>query len=211
MKRLLTILAVSVALTGYSQNFQPVPTNTTDKATADSLHAAMAAVPAPAAETNTTPIVSSPVWEFVTAGASNWYFGTYVIYDTTSKDFGGGIGAGYKLSEFVVPIMRVDYLNRGGKSFKENIFIPSGNIQLQVPVKLFGKVTVTPFAFTGVATSINNGSDSGDVIGIFGTGAYLGLGEHAWYVPVNVIADYERWTGSGFNDDQIRCGLVWHF
>lgn len=146
-------------------------------------------------------ILSSPIFAFLTQG-SNWMIGTYTTFDTTSHSFGGGIGAGYKISEFVVPVMRLDYINGGA-------WLPSGSLQLQVPVKILGKLEVVPFTFSGVATSLNHGND-GDVVGIFGIGASVHLpASDKWYVPYSVLCDYERWTGGGFNNNQIRFGLAW--
>jgi hypothetical protein len=154
------------------------------------------------AQTN-APVASSPIFEFLSTG-TNWYAGTYGIYDTTSKQWGGGIGAGYKLSEFVVPIVRLDYIG-------SQIWVPSGSLQLQVPVTLFGKFTVVPFVFPGIATSLNNynSGNNGDAVGIFGSGVMLRIPSTKWYVPSDVIADYERWTGGPFKDNQFRLGLSW--
>lgn len=185
MKKLLSLLAVCLALTGYSQTNPPV---------FDSW-------------------ITSPIVDLFTH--SNFLCGTYAMYDTTDKSWGGGVFAGYKLNEFIVPIMRID-------DVKSSIYAVSGNIQLQLPLHLFvrdaypnGILTITPFAFTGVATSWNNQStaNNGNVIGIFGTGGAISFGnaDSAWYVPKFLAVDYERWTGSGFNDNQIRAGLGWKF
>lgn len=152
------------------------------------------------------PVIKSPVWDFLTQG-SNYVFATYGIYNATSESFGGGIGAGYKLSEFVVPTLRLDYINH-------RFYVPSGSLQLQVPVTVLGKVRVTPFAFSGIATLLNAGSgDNGNVIGIFGLGGSISLvkGHDKWYVPDYLLFDYEKWTGGGFNDDQYRFGVGFRF
>lgn len=156
--------------------------------------------------------VESPVVSLFTQ--SNFLCGTFVMHDLTDKSWGGGVFAGYKLSEYIVPILRADYV-------RDSVFAVSGNIQLQLPIHLFvregrpnGLLTITPFAFAGVATSMNNDSttDNGNPIGIFGTGGAIGLGSAtAWYVPKFIAADYERWTGAGFNDNQVRVGLGWKF
>lgn len=154
--------------------------------------------------TNGAPVISSPIWQFVTADSTNWYCGAGVTYDDTDKSGGGWAGVGYQLSTYVVPIIRVDVLKRG-------VFVPSGNLQFQVPVKLFGRIETTPFAFTGIATSINNPGDSGNAIGVFGTGLIIKFNSSSPYIPDGIIGDYERWTGGGFNNNQIRLGPFWGF
>lgn len=179
MKKFLTLLAVSLCcLTGYSQD-----TNT------------------PPADTGwwNNPIIG------VLSNGSNWIVAPYAIYDTTTKEFGGGIGAGYKISDYVVTVIRLDAIS-------DNLFVPSGSIQLQLPITLFGAVKVTPFGFSGIATKLNGKSGNGDPIGIFGTGGAISFkADTQWYIPKGIIADYERWTGGGFNDDQIRFGLLFKF
>lgn len=153
--------------------------------------------------TNTSPgVIDSPVFQFLTQG-SNWIVAPYAIYDTTTKNFGGGIGAGYKLNDFVVPTMRLDYINNG-------LWVPSGSLQLQAPVTIMGKVTVIPFVFTGIATSLRNEDNryNGSAVGIFGLGGAVRINSTKWYVPSDVLVDYERWTGGPFEDKQVRFGLV---
>lgn len=148
--------------------------------------------------------MESPITQFLLNG-TNWMVAPYAIVNTTTKEAGAGIGAGYKISEFLVPTMRLDYV--GGK-----VWVPSGSIQLQLPLTFFGKVKVTPFTFTGIATSFNNDSESGGAIGIFGIGGSVSLkADTEWYVPKGIIGDYERWTGGGFNDNQIRIGFLFKF
>lgn len=147
------------------------------------------------------PIVDSPIFQFFTAQSTNWYIGTYGIYDTTSKDYGVGFGAGYKVSDFVVAVMRLDILSGG-------VYVPSGNIQLQVPVKIMNKFVLSPFLFTGVATSLNSDQDNGQIIGIFGFGGIVDFANDKWYLPDAVIADWERWTGGPFENNQVRVGLM---
>lgn len=159
----------------------------------------------PPPDTNAPSIIDSPIWQFVTTESTNWFFATGATYDVTTKTGGAWLGAAYKLSDFVVPVIRLDAINGG-------VFIPSGNLQLQIPVKLFGKLEVIPLAFTGIATSINNYGNSGNAIGVFGTGAAIRLPQNdKWYIPDDLVGDYERWTGGGFNDNQIRLGAAWKF
>lgn len=151
------------------------------------------------------PVISGPVqdaWDFVTTqGSTNWMIAGYGIYSIDSKKWGGGLGVGYKLSDFVVPTIRLDYL-------ANEIWMPSGNLQLQVPITLFGKVTTIPFAFAGVATCVSGtGSQNGTAVGMLGIGMAARVAAH-W----DIIADWETWTGGQFhNDNQIRGGIVYKF
>lgn len=150
-----------------------------------------------------SPAIDSPIFTFLTQG-SNYIVATYGIYDTTTHKFGGGIGAGYKLSEFVVPTLRLDYVD-------DRLWMPSGSLQLQVPVRILGKVEVSPFVFTGIGTPIGT-SKTGEPVGIFGIGAALKLNrgtKASWAIPDYVIGDFERWTGAGLNSNQVRLGVGW--
>lgn len=155
--------------------------------------------------TNSTPIISGPVVDAIsfaaTEGATNWMFGIYGINSFTSHQWGGGIGAGYKLSSFVMPVMRLDYI--GGE-----VWMPSGNLQLQVPLMLFGKVEAIPLTFAGVATTVaGGGSENGAAVGILGIGMAVKVA--SW---VDLIADYELWNGGPFHqDNQIRFAAAFKF
>lgn len=155
-------------------------------------------VPAP---TNAPPALSGPVMDaltFMSTATTNWMIGAYGIYDQGTKSAGGGIGVGYKLSDFVVPIMRLDYLNDG-------LWMPSGNLQLQLPLTIMGKVTVIPLAFTGIATPLaGKGNDNGSAVGILGIGLAVRVAQH-W----DVLADYEKW--SGFDGNQYRIAAAYKF
>lgn len=151
------------------------------------------------------PVISGPVqdaWDFVTtAGVSNWVVGTYGIYSETSKTWGGGVGVGYKLSDFVVPIFRMDMIG-------PDVYLPSGNLQLQVPVTLFGKLTAVPFGFGGVATTVaGGGNENGAVVGILGIGMAVRITKN-----IDLLGDWEIWEGGKFHqDNQIRFGAAWKF
>lgn len=162
------------------------------------------------AQTNTppstnAPIISGPAADAIsfitTEGVTNWMIAPFGIYSTTSKEWGGGLGIGYKLSDFVVPVMRIDYL-------ASQLWMPSMNLQLQVPVKIMGKVTVIPFTFAGVATTISGGgNDNGSAVGMLGVGGAIRIADH-W----DLVADYELWQGGPFSsDNQIRFGVLFKF
>lgn len=154
---------------------------------------------------DTTNLLGGPFIDGLTA-ATNIYTATYGIYDTTSKKAGVGVALGYKLSDFVLPVIRLDIINNG-------VWVPSGSLQLQAPITFNGKITIVPFGFTGIATSIATytSSQNATVIGIFGAGGALRINSTKWYVPSDILVDYERWTGGPFNDNQIRAGLAFHF
>lgn len=155
--------------------------------------------------TNSTSIISGPAadaWNFITTeGVTNWMVAPFGIYSTTSKEAGGGLALGYKLSDFVVPILRIDYI---GKEF----WMPSANLQLQMPVTILGKVTVVPFTFAGVATTISGGGDqNGAAVGMLGIGGALRLSS-----KFDLVGDYEIWNGGPFKtDSQIRFGVLYKF
>lgn len=152
------------------------------------------------------PAISGPGWDAIQflGSGSNWLVAPYMIYSTGSKSAGGGIGVGYKVSDFVVPTLRLDYLEGG-------LYMPSASLQLQAPLKLLGKVTLIPFAFAGLATPISGkGKDNGSAVGIFGIGGAIRtdfIGSDKWWKPQDVIFDFEKW--SGFSGSQYRLGFVW--
>lgn len=155
--------------------------------------------------TNSPPIISGPAADAIsfitTEGVTNWMIAPFGIYSTTSKEWGGGLGIGYKLSDFVVPVMRIDYL-------ASQLWMPSMNLQLQVPVHIMGKVTVIPFTFAGVATTVSGGgSENGTAVGMLGIGGAIRIASH-W----DLVGDYEIWNGGPFSqDNQIRFGVVFKF
>ncbi len=165
-------------------------------------------VPPPAHSTTDTtnaPVISGPAKDAVvfmtTAGVTNWLAATYAIYSVSSKDWGGGVGVGYKLGDFVVPTLRLDYLAK-------EIWMPSGNIQLQLPVTIMNKITLIPMTFAAVGTTVSGGgNDNGSPVGILGIGMAARLSSH-W----DLIADWEIWNGGRFHqDNQIRGGIVFKF
>jgi hypothetical protein len=160
------------------------------------------------------PFISGPLadlFNFAKNG-SNFIIAPYAIFAQSSgSKFGAGAGLalGYHINEFVVPTMRLDYLNK-------QLFMPSASLQLQAPVTLFGKLTVIPFGFSGIATPISGaGANNGSVVGIFGAGGAVRLdflGSGAFWQHTDVVGDYELWTGGGFNNQkQIRFGLAYKF
>lgn len=192
---LVALISVSTSMAA-SLSDPWTPEQTAAKAALDASYAS-ASVP----DTNAPPVISGPGWDafqFLTSSGSNWMVATYGIYDMGTKEVGGGIGAGYRLSEFFIPTMRVDYL-------ADRVWMPSASIQLQAPLRLMGKLDLVPFVFSGIATPISGrDEDNWDIQGIFGIGAAIRINEH-W----DIIGDYEKW--GGFEGEQIRAGILYKF
>lgn len=136
-------------------------------------------------------------FSFLESG-SNFMVASYGITSSDFRKFGGGVAIAYKLSEYVAPVVRLDV-------YDHSLFMPSGSMQLQVPIAFGAKLKVIPFAFSGLATPLSGRHAGGsDLIGIFGTGAAIQISQK-W----DIIGDYERWTGG--LGDQIRFGALYKF
>lgn len=151
--------------------------------------------------TNTgNPFLSGPatqILDFLSTG-SNWMAVAYGTSSDKFDKFGAGVALGYKATDFLVPTLRLDY-------YDGSVWMPSASVQLQAPIKLFGKVTVIPFAVSGIATPISGrGTGNGSAVGIFGAGLAAQVSSH-----FDVIADAEKWTG--FSGYQIRFGALYKF
>ena len=154
-------------------------------------------LPAQTVSTN-TPVVDSPVFQFLASSSSNWFVAPYGIATTKASKYGGGLAIGYKLSDYVAPVMRLDYLDG-------TLWMPSASLQLQVPFTLFGKVTTIPFTFAGIATPIAGaGTLNGSAVGIYGAGAAFRL-----TTKFDFVGDIEKW--SSFPGQQIRFGVLYKF
>lgn len=130
---------------------------------------------------------------------SNFIVAPYGIMWQSDKGnkFGGGVALAYKMSDFVVPSIRLDYLD--GK-----VFMPSANLTLQAPITL-NKFVLVPFMFTGLATPLSGRQDeNGTAVGIFGIGIAARVAAH-W----DILADYEKWTG--YSGNQYRFGIAYKF
>lgn len=154
------------------------------------------------------PIIASPVldaFNFLSTPSSNWMFALYGI--STKNDGGGvGIGALYKVSENFGAVLRLDH-------FGGDTFMPSGNFQIQVPVTIMGKFTMIPFAFTGIATPLNEDAAVDGVVGVYGIGVAVRLPvelkSKSRFLPDAVLYDYEKWTS--YDGGQHRVGFLWKF
>lgn len=147
--------------------------------------------------TNSVPGALEGVFTFLGSG-SNWMVAPYGLYDTGAKKPGGGVGLFYAITPNVVTGMRLDYVDG-------SLFMPSGNLQLQVPINFSPTVALVPFTFAGIAAPIGSGGISSDApIGIFGIGGALRITK-----KVDLVGDYEKWTG--FPGSQIRFGFLYKF
>jgi hypothetical protein len=139
---------------------------------------------------------------FLTTPSTNWYGATYGIYSLDTDDYGVGVAAFYKVNDFVGAFLAMDEL--GGQ-----LYMPSGNFQLSLPVKLLGQLDAVPFVRTGIATPLGD-SDDPTVAGIFGAGWAVRLPDSAkWYVPKDLVFDIEKWTNR--QGLQVRAGAIWRF
>lgn len=157
--------------------------------------------PAPVT-TNTVPSLPEHVstWlSFLSNTSSNWFIVPYGIYvDDDINSFGAGVGAFYKLSDYALTGLRLDYVN-------SELVMPSVNVQLQLPIKVANKLTVTPFAVSGLATPLDGrGSDDGTAVGILGAGVAVSVTK-----KIGVVYDIESWTS--FDGTQHRFGVYWKF
>jgi len=120
-------------------------------------------------ETNSaTAFLSGPLVDLFgnLSSATNWGAAVFGI------ESGGSYGAGavllYNVTKVVATGVGLDYIAKGGE---KQVTMPSAQIQFQTEITLASKVTLRPFAFTGVATPISGkGPDNGSVVGIFGAG-----------------------------------------
>lgn len=174
MKKLLLLSLLTLSL---STKAQVVPTNT---------------VP---------PIIPDPVWSVLQnlTTATNFAVDLYGGYATDHKDWGGGVAIVYNFSQFLGSMARLDYINS-----KETVYMPSLNLQFQVPLSFGTKLKVTPFVFSGVGIPIAGTDKNGQMVGIVGGGLAARFGAH-----FGVATSYEYWTN--LKTPWIRFGPYWKF
>lgn len=133
------------------------------------------------------------VWEdFLSSATTNIIIVPYGIVSEDFKKFGGGIALGYELSPNVVPFLRIE-------NYNGDFFMPSGTVQLQVPIH-FGSSVIVPLVYSGIAVPLGNHS-ADPVVGIVGTGAAIRLGR-----SFDLIGSYEVRSSVG---NQICLGIGW--
>ena len=158
--------------------------------------------PVAVADTNQPPTLPEHVttWlSFLSNTSTNWVVAPYAIYvDDDVNSYGAGIGAFYSLNQYALTGLRLDYV--GGE-----LVMPSVNVQLQLPIRVMDKVTVVPFAVSGLATPLDGrGSDNGTAVGILGAGVAVGINKR-----IGLVYDIETWTS--FHGTQHRFGFYWKF
>jgi len=133
---------------------------------------------------------------------SNWVSAVYGIYVPKLKTAGEGAAFGYKITDNIVSVLRVDCFNNL-HSENGGAWLPSGQMQLQVPIHLTSATTLTFFGFGGLAVPLSGMGDANrQTTGIFGTGGDISISQH-----LRVIADWETWNAQ----QQVRFGFCWKF
>jgi hypothetical protein len=124
-----------------------------------------------------TPFLSGPLTDLLStmSTATNWGVAGFGIYMPKSDAHKAAYGMGalflYNINPYVAAGVGIDWLDN-------QTTMPSGQLQLQAPLHIGGTngITVTPFAFTGVATPVSGmGDNNGSVVGLFGAGLSVKL------------------------------------
>lgn len=158
----------------------------------------------PPVDTNATPAgFLNDLGNFLSEGTNFILipFGTLTTGNNGKYGGGGGVALAYHLSDYVVPALRVDYLN---KAFYQGAL----TAQLQLPLHIGQSAVVFPFVIGGVATPFGGGSDNpGTVQGIAGTGLALEFGAPGSTLShFGLVYDMEKWSATpGL---QHRIGLI---
>ena len=139
--------------------------------------------------------------------ATNWDIGGYGLYDTSTHNYGGGVGALFNIQRPTTnnPVgigswLRTEY---DGKSFN----FGSGSIQLSLSqqISIFNiPLTTEEFAYTGIGlTWAQLKSNNGSPEGIVGAGLAIKISS-----KFNVFGCYEKRTLEG---DKILGGVMYSF
>lgn len=140
-------------------------------------------------------------------GATNIVVIPYGKYDLTTKNYGFGVAALYRVSDNFWSGIRVDRIN--GLQTSAGV-----QAQLKADMNAFG-LTVHPFG----ETSVGIGQDS--LYGSVGGGAYVTLFSHEWprtgqppiTLTFGLIGDYEHVVQAGTANDksnQVNAGPMLH-
>lgn len=171
-----------------------------------SLLACLLCIGAAQAQTN---VQTQTIWDLLTTG-SNYWAAPFFTVSTGDHEVGGGLAIGYLATEAINPMIRFDY-------FAGAAWMVSGNIQLQPPRRLMGKVPVIPFAIAGVGTPFSGGGElNGRAIGIVGIGAAIKLdflsSTSTFLRHLDIAFDYEHWSGMPeLQQNQVRGAVVFKF
>jgi hypothetical protein len=153
------------------------------------------------AQTNTVP---PNLWDYLTTG-SNYFGGGFGTYSTGDHSTGGGLFVGYRATDFLAPVVRLDYWNH-------TIYTMSLNIELQPPRTIMGKIPVVPFALAGVETPLQGNASTDACVGA-GAAVKLDFLGSSWLpTHLDIVADYEQHFGlPDAQKHQIRLGLLLKF
>lgn len=166
---------------------------------------------APAAEpvvlnTNTSPpTLSGPFIDALglLSTATNLSVAPYGLYRTSDGRAGGGIAALYNITPNFASGVGLDMMD-------SQLWMPSGQVQFQLPLVIAGTVTTTPFGYTGLSTPIGGaGDDNGTAVGIFGAGLGLKLLGDTQGRHLSLFYSIEHRTG--FDGEWMRFGLYYRF
>jgi hypothetical protein len=158
--------------------------------------------------TNAAPSVFGPIetaLHFLSQG-SNWAVAPYALYDSGTKSYGGGLAAVIHTSDYIYPVLRLDYLDK-----QHTLYMPSGSATFQLPINV-GPLTFLPFGFIGIAIPVaGHGTGNGEFTPIIGAGLAVRIPTEnkPWYIPRDIVFDWEHWQG--FSGDQWRFGAVFKF
>jgi len=136
--------------------------------------------------------------------ATNWIVAPFFEYSPDAKEqqWGGGMAAIVNLNESrtLATMLRADYV-------EGDWWMPSASLQLQFPITVASNITITPFAFTGVALPLG-GKDKTTLQGVFGSGFDIKMNKLSKHW--SMAFDVEYWSVA--NGIQYRFSpFVWKF
>lgn len=163
----------------------------------------LAAVTPARAQTSTN-APAPTLWDLATTG-SNYWAAPFMTYSVKDHSTGGGVALGYRATEFVNPLFRVDYFNH-------QLYTVSIDAQLQVPQTLLGKIPVVPFGLAGVETPLSGSASTDAMVGIGAAVRLDFLGTSSFWQHADIVADYEQHFGlPEVQKRQIRFGFLYKF
>ena len=144
------------------------------------------------------------LWDLITTG-TNYFGGAYGTVNYKLNTVGGGAFVGYRATDFIAPIARIDYW--GGR-----LYTMSLNVELQPPRSLMGKIPVVPFALAGVETPLQGDASTDAMVGA-GAAIKLDFLGSGWLpTHLDIVADYEMHFGLPTDQQhQIRLGFLLKF
>ncbi len=212
------LLAFSVllilAFTAPAQTTTDLPKNSNPVSLASTPAEILADIPTvpPNTDTNGVPTITGGLTELFQAFKenTNLLWEVHGLYASgLPKKIGGGVGAVWPINQYSFASVRIDWVNGG-------FWMPQGNFGLQLPIKLFSWLTVTPFTYAGIAVPVSGAQigsitvggaaprdNNGQATAILGGGGAINV-YSPWHLKI--VGDVERWTG--FPGNQYRFGLT---